>query len=295
MTGENRRALQTSGNNALRRRESILDLLNERGFVSVVEIARLFGVSEMTARRDLQRLDETGLVKRTHGGAAWSTAGTGYDPSFQTRRQEQSRAKKAIGARAAELIAPGDVVGIDVGTTTLEVAEALINRRDLTIFTASVPTAMALLDADAEVYLLGGRLRKQELSLVGGLTTRALSGFHLDKAVIGAAGLSLEHGITDSSIEDTEVTRALIDRSTYRILTIDHTKFNRIALAAIAPLNEIDCIVTDEHPKPDVDEALARLEITVHVAAVEARPDGVPPGNRRNRVRTEGPSGDGNE
>lgn len=277
MSAESGRNPNTSRDGALARRESILNLLSERGFVSVVEIAEMFDVSEMTARRDLQRLDESGLIRRTHGGAAWSASGTGYDPSFDTRRREQAEAKQAIGRYVAELIANGDTVGIDVGTTTLEVADALTRRQGLTVFTASVPAALALLDSDAEIYLLGGRLRKQELSLVGGTTIDQLSAYHLDKAVLGAGGLSNQHGLTDSSIEDTAVTQALISRARYRILAIDHTKFERVALAHIAPLDVIDCLVTDREPRPETMEILAANGIEIHVAMTIAT-DGNSPG-----------------
>lgn len=267
MSTETNRVLHTTRDTALSRRESILDLLRERGFLTVVEIAEIFDVSEMTARRDLQRLDENGLLRRTHGGAVWSASGTGYDPSFHTRRREEADAKQAIGRRAAELISNGDTVGIDVGTTALEVANALVKRQNLTIFTASVPAALSLLDSDAEVYLLGGRLRKRELSLVGGLTIDSLSAFHLDKAIVGAGGLSNEFGITDSSVEDTEVKRVLIQRARYCILTIDHTKFDRVALANIAPLDSINCIVTDKNPGAECMETLSTYGVEVHVAS----------------------------
>lgn len=257
---------------AAARRNAILDALRQKNFVSVGELSIRFDVSEVTVRRDLQALDEEGLLRRTHGGAVLSSPSTGHDPSFRTRMREQTAAKRAIGRAAAALLTDGDTVGIDVGTTTLEVANALGYRQHLTVFSASLQVALALAEGEADVYLLGGHLRKRELSLVGGLTLDALRKFHLDKAIIGAAGISATSGITESNLEDTEVKRVLIERARRRILVVDHSKFERVALAMVAPLSAIDVLVTDQAPTGALAAALRQAGVEVVVAAVE--PDG---------------------
>jgi DeoR/GlpR family transcriptional regulator of sugar metabolism len=251
------------------RRKAILDLLQQRNFVSVQEIVEQFNVSEMTVRRDLRSLAEEGLIQRTHGGALFVSPGTGYDPSFTVRQREQAQAKRAIARRAAELIAEGDTVGIDAGTTPLEVAYALRDFDHLTIVTSNLRAAIALEKSCSDIYLIGGRLRRYELSLIGGFALNMLNNFHLDKAIIGASGISVAEGITESNLDEVEIKRAFIRSAQVRILVLDHTKFNRVALTTVAPLHEIHYLVTDRSPAGELLTALQNAGVNIIIALNE--------------------------
>jgi DeoR/GlpR family transcriptional regulator of sugar metabolism len=239
------------------RRKAILDLLRQRNFVSIQEVVEQFNVSEMTVRRDLRSLADEGLIQRTHGGAFLLSPGTAYDPSFTVRQREQAEAKRAIARCAAELIAEGDTVGIDAGTTPLEVAHALRDFKHLIVVTAHIRVAIALANSGSDIYLIGGRLRRYELSLVGGIALNMITNFHLDKAIIGASGISAAEGVTESNLDEVEMKRALIRSARVRILVLDHTKFNRVALTTVVPLDEVHYLVTD---RPPAGELLTALE-----------------------------------
>ena len=241
---------------AAARRNQILRIVQREGFVSVAGISETLGVSEMTVRRDLEALEGEARIERTFGGALRREAYDAHEPAFDRRRRINAEAKTAIASRAAELIGPGETLGIDVGTTALALAEQIAQRTDLTVFTNNLRAATLLGTGGCPVYVPGGRVRDAELSVVGASAIAYLSDYVLDRVFIGISGLS-ENGAFDYSIEDTEVKRVLIGQAETVVVLCDGGKFERRSLARIAGLEEIDIVVSDRAPPPRLAAALS--------------------------------------
>ena len=248
------------------RRQRILELVETEGSVSVDELAQRFGVSEMTIRRDLRILESDGLLRRIHGGAT-SNRGRSYEPPFLLRTRKQAEAKTRIGRRAAEMIGNGDSVALDVGTTTLEIARHLGGKQDLTIITPSLHIANVLASQPGiRLILTGGILRPGELSLIGHLAERAFEEFHVDKLFLGIGGISFEAGLTEFNLEDAQTKKAMLRCAKECIVVADATKFHHIAFAAVAPLEAVHRIVTDDSLDAETADRLRELGIEVILA-----------------------------
>ena len=244
-------------------------MLAERGSLTVAEIAEALRVSAMTVRRDLDELSTAGLLRRQHGGAT-QNIGRAYEPPFRLRADRQTADKESIGKAAAAMVRPGDAIGFDVGSTALSVAEAL-ETTNITVVTASLRVATTIasrfaLERDLRVVLIGGVLRSDELSLVGGMADAALSGLRLDRAFIGVGGLSVSEGATEFSMEDALVKRRLVQISDKVVVVADHTKFGEVALCHVCATTEIDTIVTDAAAPEDDVRALRDLGVEVEQA-----------------------------
>ena len=223
----------------------ILDLIRARRFVKTTDLANTFGVSEETIRRDLEHLVTGGMARRIHGGAM-IPQGTGLEPPYESRTNLHVAAKKKIAAFAAGLVNEGDTLIIDIGTTTLEFAKCLHDKGDLTVLTNSLPVAMELtLNRAAKIFLLGGMIRPDEMSLSGFLTEHALREFYVDKAILGAGGVSLREGITDYNVSEAQARKLMITRAKEVIVLADHSKFGVTALTSVVPLSSVHKIVTD--------------------------------------------------
>jgi DeoR/GlpR family transcriptional regulator of sugar metabolism len=254
--------------NAKERHKYILQLIAEKGAVTVAELCDLFEVSDMTIRRDLSILESADLVRRIYGGAI-SARGRSFEPPFMARAQESQLAKEAIGAYAAGLVNEGDSIALDVGTTTLQLARGLAKGRALTVITASLAIVNVLVDSpDVRVILAGGILRREEQSLTGAIAEATFQRFHVDKVFIGAAGVDLDVGLTEYNMDDARVKEHLIRSGQRRVLLVDSGKLGRRKFAAVAPLTEIHEIVTDDGIEPEYRAALGKMGITVHIVSV---------------------------
>jgi len=255
---------------ALERQSQIVELVLGKGRVSVPEICESFHVSQMTARRDLAHLDRQGLLRRYRGGAV-ANLGRSYEPSFKTRSSRNQSAKTAIGRKAAELVADGDSIALDVGTTTIEIVPGLTGRRNLTILTSCLQIANLVvrqlaLEVAARLIVTGGVVRPRELSMVGALPVQAYSGLHVDKAFVGAAGISVANGLTEFNVEDAQIKQALIRNARECIVVADGSKFGVTTFASYAPLKTIDKIVTDRSAPADVLEQIRNQGVEVVLA-----------------------------
>lgn len=255
------------------RQSLILDLIELHGFVSVSKIAGNLSVSEMTIRRDLVSLEERGLLARTHGGAVSSASDPREvfdleEPAFKRRRHRNARGKSAIATAAAALIGPGETIGIDVGTSTLTLAEAVVHRADLRVFTNSLRAAMTLSASKSPVYVLGGEVRDPEQSVVGSRAVGELQNYNIDRVFIGVSGL-IEAGFFDYSVEDTEVKRAFIGRADQVVILCDSSKFDHRSLARVCELSGVDILVTDAAPPAHLARALEAAGVEVLVAGAE--------------------------
>jgi DeoR/GlpR family transcriptional regulator of sugar metabolism len=244
------------------RRQMVLERLQERGEVTVAELSKDAGVSEMTIRRDLEALERTGALRRVHGGAI-SGVSRSYEPPFALRAGRQSDTKQRIGRLAATLLSEGDTAVIDVGSTALELARALRDASRLTIVTPSLRVSDELAEnAALRVIVTGGIARPGERSLVGDLAERAFEELHTDVAFLGVGGVDVAAGLTEFNLDDTRVKRAALASARRCVVLADSSKLGKVAFARVCPLDRVDVLVTDSDADP---AALA----AIHEAGVE--------------------------
>jgi DeoR/GlpR family transcriptional regulator of sugar metabolism len=244
------------------RLRQITDAVREAGRVGVAELAGLTGASEMTIRRDLEILADQGVLERYRGGAR-SLLLRGDEPPFALRAREGLEAKRRIAAEVAGLIADGESVVLDSGTTCLEVAHALEHRR-LTVMPLSLHAANALTGAPQLTLLVpGGQPRPGELALTGPLAAASLAALRFDTAVIGCCGLNATNGLTAYDLDDAAVKRAAIASARRVIAVAEAAKLSHTALAFVAPASALHAVVTDETAPHEETDALATAGVTV--------------------------------
>src|SRR5215217_91018 len=248
------------------RHRKILSLLLKQGRLSIAEIVDQFSISQATARRDLESLASEGKVQRVHGGALAVDQAPPELPILE-RQDEQSDEKIKVGRAGAELITDNETVFLGSGTTVLEVAKNLRNRKNLTVITNSLPVLNVLAGIkEITVISLGGMLRDSELSFIGHITEQALIEIHADKVFMGTRGASLEHGFTNDYLQETLTDRAILKSGREVIMVADHTKVNRVATVLLAPLSSIHTFVTDSGVDKKFVQALKQQAIQVLIA-----------------------------
>lgn len=247
---------------ARQRHEVILAEIRRRGAVRVTDLAQLLGVSDMTVRRDLESLDQAGLLEKVHGGATLLPERSTDEPGFEAKSQRNTREKHAIALAAAELVQPGSAIGITAGTTTWQLAYHLVDVPGLTVVTNSIPVADVFHQsprADCTVVLTGG-VRTPSNALVGPVTVAALRTLHLDSVFMGVHGMSARAGFTTPNVMEAETNRAFVEATEHLVVLADHTKWGITGLCSFATLDDADVLITD----PDLDSA-ARAELDEHV------------------------------
>jgi DeoR/GlpR family transcriptional regulator of sugar metabolism len=250
------------------RQQQILQLLARQQRISVAEICEKFSVSEATARRDLEGLAEQKAIRRIHGGAISLNQAPPELPVL-LRASEQAGEKARIGQAAASLIQDGETVFLGSGTTVLEVARSLVQRKSLTILTNSLPVLNVFSGLpEVTVIALGGILRSSELSFIGHITEQALAEVRADKVVIGVHAVSLENGLMNDHLPETMTDRAILTCGQEVIVVADHTKINSVSTAYLAPLSSIQKFVTDEETSPEFIAALRLQGIEVVSAGI---------------------------
>src|SRR5688500_3678795 len=248
------------------RQKQILFLLTQRGRLSVTEIVKQFAISEATARRDLESLASQGKAQRVHGGVMVVELAPPELPILE-RESEQQDEKTRIGRAAASLIVDKEALFLGSGTTVLEVARNLRDRKNLTVITNSLPVLNMLAGLkEITVISLGGMLRESELSFIGHITEQALAEIRVDKVIMGTRGVSLEHGLTNDYLQETLTDRAIIKSGSEVIIVADHTKVNRISTVLLAPLHNMHTFVTDSEADKKFIQELKRQRIQVIVA-----------------------------
>ena len=247
------------------RRKQIVDFLHgkENGTVTISELSEVLNVSKMTIHRDLDYLETKDLLRRVHGGAvAFSLDETGAP--FMDRVSSADMQKKEIARIAAQLVNDGDILILDAGTTTREIARNLVTRDRITVITNNIPIAVELGPYQKiNSIMLGGVIKHIELCTVGGMVKQALSILSADKLFLSAAGISLKRGLTDTDMAEVEVKQAMIHAATEIILVSDSSKVNINALVQIAPIQEIHKWVTDDNVEPEMIAAVEAHGIQV--------------------------------
>ena len=244
------------------RHRRILDAVQQAGQLGVTQLAELTGTSEMTVRRDLEQLADQGMLERYRGGARSLTL-RGEEPPFTVRMHESREAKRRIAEAVADLIADGEAVVLDSGTTCLEVARLLASRR-LTVMPLSMHAANALTGAARLRLLLpGGEPRPEELALTGPLAQASLAALRFDTAILGCCGLTAA-GLTAHDLADAAIKQAII-ASAHRVIAVaDPAKLSRTALAFVAPVSALGMVVTTDDAAEEDTNALAAAGTIVH-------------------------------
>jgi DeoR family transcriptional regulator of aga operon len=251
------------------RQEKILEILAHKEQVTVSELGETFDVSPVTIRTDLNQLAEIGKVIRTHGGAKLAAERMRQELTYATRQRINAEMKRCIGRAAAALVRPEDAVLLDSSTTAVAVGTALkeqTNLENVTVVTTGIWTALELLGAPhIHVVLAGGQVRETTGSITGVFTEEILSRFNFAKAFLGAWGMTLEDGASDTPLAEVELKQKIVARSKAIYIVIDGSKFGRQALASFAPLEAITGVVSDNSAPTDLITALERHGIEVHV------------------------------
>ena len=252
---------------AAERHARIADIVARQKSVTVSELCQQFGVSDMTIRRDLQRLEDEGVLMRTHGGAVANVPE--QDAAFGIREQVHPEAKEAIARVAASLVNPGDTIILDAGTTTARLARHLHGKGDLTVITTSLHVLREL-GADDQITLIatGGTVRPATLSFVGSWAEEMLSRFHADALFLAATAIDLQRGLFNSNVYEIGVKQQMIRSARRVIAVVDHTKFGRQSTAKIAGLEQVHCVISDSQIAPEVALALRDHHIEVRFASL---------------------------
>jgi DeoR/GlpR family transcriptional regulator of sugar metabolism len=255
----------------LQRRERIIAELRANPAVRVAALARAFGVSTETVRRDLDALSDDGLVSRTYGGAALPALGV--EPSVVDRQRELVRERERIARRAFQLLAPREVVMIDCGSTTWHFARRLaIEPLPLTVVTNSLGIATTLAaNPVLRVVVCPGDYAAGEGGTFGPETLAFLRRFRADKAVIGAGGVTAD-GPTEVHSDAAWVKRVMLERASRGILLVDHRKFDQMRYEIICALAELDDLVSDAAPPRALAEAIAQAGLSLHLASDSPSP-----------------------
>jgi DeoR/GlpR family transcriptional regulator of sugar metabolism len=245
---------------ARQRQARILERVREDGAVRVADLVRELGVSDMTVRRDLEILDDRGLVEKVHGGATSVEGSALFEPTFATKSSLQQSEKDAIAVSAASLVEPGMAIALSAGTTTYALAQRLVDIPRITVVTNSIRVTDVLHHggrADQTIILTGG-VRTRSEALVGPFAVAALRTVHVDLVFVGVHGMDPHSGFTCPNLSEAETDRALIEAARHLVVVADHTKWGVIGISSIARLDQADVLVTDGGLQPDARAVLQR-------------------------------------
>lgn len=246
---------------AIERRNAIVTKVSAEGKVLVADLAKEFDVTEETIRRDLEKLDNDGLVRKTYGGAIKNES-FNIDLPFHVRKQTNVESKQKIAALIGEMINDGDYIMLDASTTALCVIKNILNKKNITLITNSIEILLELCNKPGwNVLSTGGMLKEGGLSLVGYQAEKMISGFHVDTAICSCKGLDETNGITDSNERDAEIKKAFFRSANKRVLAADSSKFDRSSFVKVCGFSDIDVVVTEKYPGDTWAERLKQNNI----------------------------------
>ena len=248
------------------RREKILELLREDGSARVTDLAKIFKVTEVTIRQDLEKLEREYQVIREHGGVFLKNM-SDQVRSFSLSHQENIDKKELIAAKSLEYIESGDTIILDSGSTTTEIAKKLRGFKNLTVITNALNIALLLgAEPGIEVVMTGGEFKPPTLSLTGQKAADFFKGINVQKLFLATAGISLKSGLTYPSISDIIVKKAMIDAADTTYLVADSTKIGKSAFASLGALSLINYIITDAGIEEKYKELFLDNEIELIIA-----------------------------
>lgn len=248
------------------RKEKILELLKEDGSAKVNDLARIFKVTEVTIRQDLEKLEKNGLVVREHGGVHLKDV-EDQVRNFSLDHQDNLREKEIIAEKCLEFIHPGDTIILDSGSTTTEIAKKIVNIKGLTVITNALNIALMLgANPNIDIIMTGGEFKAPTLSLTGQKAADFFKGLNVQKLFLATAGISLKSGLTYPSLSDLVVKKAMIEAADTTYLVADSSKIGKSAFASLGALSLIDYIITDEGIENKHKEVFKEHEIELIIA-----------------------------
>jgi DeoR/GlpR family transcriptional regulator of sugar metabolism len=249
---------------AVDRRHRILERVAEEQTIHIAELAAELGVSEMTVRRDIGRLERDGFLRRTYGGATAHITRS-MELLFNARALANAPLKRLIGMRVAETIGAASTIFIGIGSTAEQFAMFLPAGTERTVITGSLPVASLLGTRRGRVVVLGGSVLNDDLACVGPVAAATVRRYHADVAVLGAAGVSAANGVTELDDAAAEIQRLMIEQSARLTIVADGSKIGATAMAAVAPASAIHTLVTDSGAPAEELRALEEQGIDVVV------------------------------
>jgi DeoR family transcriptional regulator, aga operon transcriptional repressor len=256
-----------SSDSTVGRRKNILHLLGEKGEVHVAELSRLFKVSEVTIRNDLDQLEQKNTLIRARGGALKFEGGVAVDQRLDDKSKINFAAKQAIGKTAGKLVFEAETIIIDSGSTTAELVKHLPQLQDLTVITNALNIANLIGNSNnINMIMPGGYLRKNSLSLVGPLAEKSLQRFNVDKVFLGVDGFDSRMGIYTPNVEEARLNELMIEIAKEVIVLVDSSKFRKRSFAFICSLEQIDKVVTDALIEAEDKKRLEDAGIEVLIA-----------------------------
>jgi DeoR/GlpR family transcriptional regulator of sugar metabolism len=258
--------MPTSESNTEARRTRLVSFVLEKGYVTVHDLSVYFKVSKVTIRGDLTALEEAGAIKRQHGGATIPKDDLPGTIAYQARARINQIEKQKIGELAATLVNDGDSIMIDSSTTGLYVARSLIHKKDLKVVTNGINTSLELLKGGHSVIMVGGMINERTYGTVGHLGRNTLNEIRVGKAFLGARGVSIKDGLTDTNLLEVELKQTVLEISSEIIAIVDSTKFSFLGFSSFAPIKRVSTIVTDSGVSKDQVAKFSEYGIRMMVA-----------------------------
>ena len=250
---------------AIERRSEILTKLQQEGKVLVNDLSKFYQVTEETIRRDLEKLEIEGIVKKTYGGAVLAET-LNIDLPYYVRKQTNVQSKENIASKIAELIKDGDHIMLDASSTAVYVIKKIKQLKNITIVTNSIEIMLELADVNGwKVFSTGGAMKEGALALVGHQAEEMIDRFHVDKAIISCKGIDQEFGITDSNEPDVEIKRHMVKAAKQVILAVDSSKFDKISFVRMGTFDQVNTVVTNMEPSQEWKDVLENAGVTVIV------------------------------
>lgn len=237
-------------------------VINEKK-VTVSKLSEKFDVTEETIRRDLEKLEGKGVVVRTYGGAILNIEKKSEGLPFYKRASINLENKQAIARKSLDFIKDGSTLVTDSSSTVMEVLKLIKDRTDLTIITNSVEALHELNQSELKILSTGGTFKKSSSSLLGLVAKNTIKNYHVEIALVSCKGMDKSNGIMDSSDEEAEIKKQMIEQANTVILLVDHTKFDKISLVKLFDFNDIDYVITDEEPRLEWIEFLKNNNIKI--------------------------------
>ncbi|MFQ3211245.1 DeoR/GlpR family transcriptional regulator [Candidatus Njordibacter sp. Uisw_039] len=249
----------------VRRHELIVDFVNQRGFANIEQLTSHFMVTPQTIRRDLNQLASLGQVRRHHGGASSSSSTKNSD--YSDRLSFNMGAKIRIAEKVASCIPNGASLFINIGTTNEAIARALLHHEELQVVTNNLHVASILLPKeDFNVIIAGGQVRSRDGGIVGEQTSDFINQFKMDFGIIGISAIHEDGSLLDYDYREVRVAQSIIKNSSKLILSADHSKFDRTALARLGHISQADYLYTDQTPGQHTLDILTAHNVNLHIA-----------------------------
>ncbi len=247
------------------RKKNILEMVRLRGYVSVEGLSELFSVTPQTIRRDINHLCHRGLLQRYHGGAG--LVSSVENVAYQARQEICSTEKRRIALLVARHVPHKASLFLDIGTTTEEVAKALLHHPGLRVITNNLNVASILCqNEDTEIIIAGGEVRHRDQAVIGVSAVDFVERFKVDIGIIGISGIDLDGDLLDFDYREVRVARSIIDNSRRVFLVCDHTKFGRSAMVRLGNVRELTAIFSDAPPPSPLLELLEESRVKLHIA-----------------------------